>query len=110
MIAAIYARMLIAALCLLALATAASAECACVLWDQTTHRLNGQVWTEWHQSGYPTYAECDGARSRMIAWAKGQPEWKVSGEVLEYDAKDIGQITRLSCLPDTVDPRGPKGK
>jgi hypothetical protein len=104
------ARVLLALLCLLTFAPSASAKCAWVLWDETTHRVSGQgVWTEWRADGYETSAVCEAVRRRMIAAVSGKAGWKATGSLLQYETEDIGQITRLSCLPDTIDPRGPKG-
>ncbi len=62
----------------------ASAECAWVLWVK---KPSG--WEPWY--GYKTLVDCDNA-----AWTNS------AGKLLGSD--------EFACLPDTVDPRGPKGK
>lgn len=68
----------------------AEAECAWVLWSRwSTQDLFAPV------GGYQTKRECDGALALMRAMDKYQGE------------KDPSQLSL--CLPDTVDPRGPRG-
>ena len=75
----------IVALCLLRLPATAYAECAWVLWA-----VGANVAVT--LSAWPTREECVSDQARSAA---------------SYTPK-TGETIRLVCLPDTVDPRGPK--
>ena len=98
MIAAISARLLIATLGLLACATSASAECAWVLWQSSVIAGEEQwsVVSAYSPSGGDEDA-CKQAAARFNR--RGEQKSDIPGRLYVH-----------VCLPDTVDPRGPKGK
>jgi hypothetical protein len=108
-------------LSLLALAKSASAECAWVWWQEE------EIWMpprplskEWATPiAYPTRAACEARLTAYVrAWEESHnPGQSVmrdpSGTAAEFrtEVKGGGRTSvRRYCLPDTVDPRGPKGK
>jgi hypothetical protein len=78
-------------LLLLASVGTASAECAWVLWT----KINVLEWER--RGGYDTRADCERERGKL---AEGVLEGTGGKEFVVLNA----------CLPDTVDPRGPKGR
>ncbi len=85
-------------LCLTVFATSAAAECAWVLW-KTLHVMRGGeiVVTEWSiAESYSTQKECE--------------HWANYYGPLARAGKPASPVISFRCLPDTVDPRGPKGK
>jgi hypothetical protein len=119
---------LLIAFSMLVSAAAAGAECAWVLWndearlDYGTH-IESRVW---HTiAGAPTRKKCE-ARLRREIERVTHPDnppkdvlFEVRGDAVQllYFRSDQPKETiarvqtfRYVCLPDTVDPRGPKGK
>jgi len=99
---------------LLTLAATAHAECAWVLWNQTTHAQSSaipgrpaDVWTEWKATGHVTKKECDQDLADRTARALKSGNWEMQGDNLQTTAKEkrFTMIARLVCLPDTIDPR-----
>jgi hypothetical protein len=123
MIAALYARksttrylrVLLGPLGLLVLTTSASAESAWVLWDETwlTSAKSGRDGPKRFEviAGFGTVRECEAARvAFLVQYGTGPTVPIVTKPMTDQDMKGALNNLRPFCLPDTVDPRGPKGK
>ena len=113
----------IALLCLPAWVATASAECAWVLWEhRVTPSASGTAEAWLPQEATEKRADCD-TRIETLIQRLVQP--RASGALHNYervgDSKGVTmylgrkeqgayQTSDFRCLPDTVDPRGPKGK
>jgi hypothetical protein len=91
-------------------AATAYAECAWVLWVRASPSdVSGTpvgAWTPWVTFGATTQAGgCDGLEPRDDA--KMKAAFEATGLVLKGSQR---ANIKWQCLPDTVDPRGPKGK
>ncbi len=87
-------RILLALLCLVALATSA-AECAWVLWVEEP--VGSNRWSLASRTAFERKRECDEVQRTLT-------ETRIEAS----KRKLLAQTYR--CLPDTVDPRGAKGK
>src|SRR3989441_1688971 len=93
---------LLVAFSLLISAATAFAECAWVLWEQ----INTQPWSM--KDGFPDTDSCQRALRSGVRKSVSRYPGSEDSAVIK---KASGRFTlTFACLPDTVDPRGPKGK
>ena len=79
---------------MLGAASAASAECAWVLWSMTSSEPKGETW-----GVVAAFSPASGGE---------QACWREQKRVVQnYRNKGLEQYAH-TCLPDTLDPRGPK--
>jgi len=105
---------MIAALSQLAWAATASAECAWVMWAEK--QPQPEMAMEAH-SAYETKQACERALHELLDSMRASKNVTVLREattaVIQERKKDGSMVRtaiRYVCLPDTVAPRGPKGK
>ncbi len=103
---------LLVAFSLLTSAATAYAECAWVLWEDMTQ--SKKTSTE-PVRAYTAKQDCDRALADVLAEFKSSSVQTVTKDEKHQEAfvTTLGKTTigyRYVCLPDTVDPRGPKGK
>jgi hypothetical protein len=117
MIAPIYTCIPAATLCcLLPFAASASAECAWVLWLNHTAVVTGEEIDLW----IPLNAATDKIDCQQVLAATLQANARLAnpGDVVTLRASNTIDVVTTAgphtlvyvCLPDTVDPRGAKGK
>jgi hypothetical protein len=103
---------------LLASAGTASAQCAWVLWNRTAPSLQALGEPFDPQSAYPTEAGCQGALQReataIVAIERLDPQHTVSKRptyiLVQGEGMRSVRVHVWRCLPDTIDPRGPKAR
>jgi hypothetical protein len=112
---------LLVALSLLTSTATAHAECAWVLWYRVTEYRDGEATEAPFDAGeaHPTLTACQGVlQDRLTEWAlveatnpdhktMTRPTFVLVQDKISLKAK---RIHAYRCLPDTVDPRGVKGK
>jgi hypothetical protein len=95
---------LLAAFSLFTSVATAHAECAWVLWERWSIEGAGDSWTALGSEG--SQWACNRASEREYAQGARKGVERI-GRALKANDKAFIFYT---CLPDTVDPRGPKGK
>src|SRR5690348_13967872 len=90
-------------------ASTVSAECAWVLWTQTTRQ---ELPSTWSANGYPNHQACQARIDDVIKQANDSTSSFALGPNVFLKDKEgkVFMSFTYTCLPDTVDPRGPKAK
>ena len=102
---------LLIALVLLASAATVCAECAWVLWTEERNADSGPP-KLWVTDAFSTREECRTRVESMTALIGRGLGGRAVGNTVIMSNKDgkHSLVFAYYCLPDTVDPRGPKGK
>jgi hypothetical protein len=94
------------------LAGSASAECAWVVWSTQRTDLSSPYETHHIERAHPTRRECleDVQVCAELLKKEGYTMRAQGGPEAIGERATGRERIRYFCLPDTVDPRGPKGK
>jgi hypothetical protein len=99
--------LLLIAFYLLTSAATALAECAWVLWDHGFASVRGVTEEFWIvRDAFDTKSRCE--EHARLEDVKIQQEFRQAPEEMKRTGAAVIREARL-CLPDTVDPRGPRG-
>lgn len=114
---ATYAYTLVTTLGLLAFATAASAEAAWVLWEHQLVPGSSPVDTWVIRAAWPDWNACKKEEEKTILDRVSMKPPEADSKVNRFGNTVTAQAGmrvlwsfQFICLPDTVDPGGPKGK
>ena len=109
-------RSLLAVFFLLGLATSASADCAWVLWVRVDDYAGDSHWSIYGSSPSNKVSLSDKSIQLDAGWSMCTRERDGAYKELGSDENKQKMLKARTkgyyvlCLPDTVDPRGPKGK
>ena len=96
--------------------SSALAECAWVLWQRSIDRNHATAWepvSGGNEPGCPRAPDASLAAERQVATFTQIRQDTTRWTVMKKDDQNTPAVTKMyeyRCLPDTVDPRGPRGK
>jgi hypothetical protein len=103
-------------------------ERAWVLWNRTQNASHRERWEDWTSGGntFTTFSRCwakirehtdvaeEGSLADWYQWARGLGRYTKRRDIVATESGVLVMRSPLAsewrCFPDTVDPRGPKGK
>jgi hypothetical protein len=99
------------AFCLLTSTATAHAECAWVMWTEERHADGGPIKLS-ASDAFDTREQCKTRLANTTSLVGKGLGGRVVGNVVIMSSKEGKPSLMFTylCLPDTVDPRGPKGK
>jgi hypothetical protein len=89
--------------------TYVEATCAWVLWEQQSRQADPTDSGRWTiVRAVPGREDCE-LQLRAEVHRAGEQQKPGTGRPSDGDSAAVVAVTQFHCLPDTIDPRGPKG-
>jgi hypothetical protein len=86
-------------------------SCAWVLWQNTIFLGSSMAPTLWPLDAYETKASCESyVQEELSRMRKQLINAAVKDRSITWTAQTGAMYMVMTCLPDTIDPRAPKGK